>query len=336
MARISITGSEDVIDAGRGSILDAALAAGVPFPHGCMSGECGGCKCRILSGEIRHDGHSPDALSESERAQGYALACRARPIGDVRLALPQPVLPVLRAEARVVAKTMVTHDIVKLTVALETPIAYRGGQFFKLQCQGKAARSYSPAHPYTGDSIEFHIRKVCGGQLSQHIFEVLSVGDSLSLEGPYGDAYWQGQPGEPLLLVAGGTGLAPIKAVLHAALADGAQDIRVYHGVRAMHDLYDGAEIAALPGVRYTPVLSQHDGEGALRTGHVHEAVATDLLRLDGYRIYVAGPPPMVDAVKALAAARGVERSQIHADAFHATEPARRHWSKRLLGWLRS
>lgn len=317
---------------GRQTLLEAALAAGVPFPHQCMSGECGACKCRVLDGQVEHGPHLPEALSADERAQGLVLACRSRARGPVavewllperaRAALPPP----RQLQLRVTCKTRAAHDVIRLRVeAKGQALHFLPGQYARLRVGRLPARSYSMAGLPGEGELEFHIRQVPQGLVSGHIAQQLEVGDTLRLEGPFGSATWQGvQPG-PLLLVAGGTGLAPVMSILRAALDDGHADIHLYHGVRDERDLYDSERLTALHAdgrLRYTPVLSAPAAATPRRTGFVHEALARDFPRLDTAALYAAGPPPMVEAVRAHALAAGLDAQHIAADAFHPAAPA--------------
>ena len=333
MAQISIRQWAAPIECGRKqTLLDAALAAGVPFPHNCMSGECGACKCRVLTGDIEHGPHLPEALSTDERAQGLVLACRSRPKGPVAVEwlLPQRIraaAPAARAwRAQVVDKHWATHDVVRLRLAVQgKAMHFLPGQFVRLRVGRLPARSYSMANTAGEGELEFHVRLVPQGLVSGHIARHLEVGDGVRLEGPFGTATWQGVPPGRLLLAAGGTGLAPIKAVLRAALDEEHPDIHLYHGVRDERDLYDVEELTALHAqqrLHYTPVLSAPTQSTVRRTGWLHEAIARDHPRLHGATVFTAGPPPMVDGVRAHALAAGVSAEHIAADAFHAAAPA--------------
>ena len=224
MALISIAQWPQPIEAGRLRVLEAALDAGVPFPHGCGSGECGTCKCQLLSGKVTLDKYSPDALSDAERDAGMILACRARVVSDVSLrwlSTAAPPLPMVKVKARVSHVGRIAHDVVVLTLTLpgNVSFSFRPGQFAKLRFGKLPTRSYSMANQPGERQLEFHIRMVPGGMVSQHIASALMVGDPVEVRGPFGDAYWDGAESAkegPLLLLAGGTGLAPILSVLDA------------------------------------------------------------------------------------------------------------------------
>jgi NAD(P)H-flavin reductase/ferredoxin len=344
MALIRISQWPEPVEAGRLRILEAALDAGVPYPHGCGSGECGGCKTRLLSGHVTLDRYSPDALTDAERADGLILACRARLASDIEvrwLSATAP-LPMVKLGARVAGLQAVAHDVVVVSLALPdgASFTFRPGQFAKLRMGSLPARSYSMANQPGDKQLEFHVRVVDGGLVSSYVAQHLRVGDPVEVRGPFGDAYWEDDGTAkhgPLLLLAGGTGLAPILSVLDAALGDGfpAEQIHVYHGVRSERDLYAGQQLAARVrerGFRFVPVFSDTPSVRA-RSGLLHEVVAEDFADLAAARVHVAGPPPMVDAVKALARQRGVSADRIRADAFVTTEPAKKTLWERITGW---
>jgi CDP-4-dehydro-6-deoxyglucose reductase/ferredoxin-NAD(P)+ reductase (naphthalene dioxygenase ferredoxin-specific) len=336
MPKIQIDQWPEPIEAGKKRVLEAALDAGVPFPHGCNSGECGSCRCELTSGEIRSDSYSPHALSEADRERGFFLACRARPVGDIKLRwLSQAVaMPVVKANARVTKIERASDDVIVVRMALPEGMSFNfhPGQFAKLRFGKSPVRSYSMASQPGAPELVFHIRVVPDGQASGHVDKALKVGDFVEVQGPFGDAYWDGRKDAPLLLLAGGTGLAPMMSVLDAAIRDGqaAEHIHLYHGVRSGRDLYALEHLqdwADEHGFRFVPVLLEGEGH---RKGHLHEALAEDFPDLSSAHIYTAGPPPMVEAIQALAVARGASGDRVRADAFFASEPE----SKGLWGRL--
>jgi NAD(P)H-flavin reductase/ferredoxin len=333
--------SEPVPAARRQTILTAALDAGVPFPHVCGVGECGSCKCELQQGDVATDDCSPDALSDDERARGLILACRSRPLGDVRLRwLSTTVpMPVRTLQAEVAGVERVTADVVLLTLQLadDAHFDFRPGQFAKLSFGRLPPRSYSMATQPRQRRLLFHIRVLPEGLVSGHVAHTLRRGEAVTVHGPFGDTCWDAPPSdEPLLLLAGGTGLAPMLSVLDAALASGQrpQRIHLYHGVRSEGDLYAGAPLrqhAARTGFRFVPVYAQPKDPGR-RAMHLHQAVGEDFASLRDTRVYVCGPPPMVDAVKALALERGAAPERIRADPFFAAEAPKRSLWQRITG----
>lgn len=357
MPKIYIDEWPQPIEAGRLRILEAALDAGVPFPHGCGSGECGTCKCRLLEGEVKRDRHSPDALSDEEIEQGLILACRSRPLTDVMVRWLSDSTPaaMVKHDAVVGRIEQASHDVVLLTVQLseDQDFPFRAGQFAKLRFARLPARSYSMASQPGERELVFHIRIRPEGRVSQYVAHELRPGDPVEVRGPFGEAYWQGsdrpatgrngeasegtmhEHADHLLLLAGGTGMAPILSVLDAALRDGHDPHRidVYHGVRTPSDLYAARELhqrASDFGLRFVPVYAE-GGPG--RTGLLHDAIGQDFSDLGASLIHVAGPPPMVDAVRGLAQRRGAAPQRIRADAFHPSEPEKRSLWERITAW---
>ena len=344
MALIHIEQWPRPVEAGRLRILEAALDAGVPYPHGCGSGECGTCKSQLISGEVTLDRYSPEALSETERASGLILACRARVSSDVTvrwLSAAQP-LPMVKLTARVFEVQRVAHDVVVLTLSLPPgeALAFRPGQYAKLRVGKLPARSFSMANQPGQGRLEFHVRLLPQGLVSGFMAKQLKAGDGVEVRGPFGDAFWDAQEARgdgPLLLLAGGTGLAPIVSVLDAALRDGVpgQRIHLYHGVRGERDLYAGAQLAARAseqGFRFVPVYSDEPAP-PVRSGLLHEAVGQDFSSLAATHIHVAGPPSMVDAIKELALRRGASADSVRADAFFAAQPEKKGLWERITAW---
>lgn len=310
------------------TILEAALAQGVAYPHGCRSGNCGACKSRHLGGDIELAPYSDYALTAAERAAGLILACRATPWSDAEVAWLDSdelvVHPQRQLTCRVAGLEQATHDIriVRLEIAGGGPFSFSAGQFAQVTFAGLPPRDYSMANRPDQPGLEFHIRQLGGGTASVYAATQLALGDRVTVEGPFGTSYLRERHTGPILAIAGGSGLAPIKSIVETALARGmAQPIRLYFGVRDARDLYGEPAMAALaaahPNFQFIPVLSTPSGPTARRTGFVHHAVAAELGDTDGMKAYLAGPPAMVEAATALLAERGLRREDLHADAFY-------------------
>ncbi|HEV7371872.1 2Fe-2S iron-sulfur cluster-binding protein [Arenibaculum sp.] len=309
------------------TILEAALAGGVPYPHGCRSGNCGACKSQLLAGEVDLAPHSDYALGPEERARGLILACRAVPWEDCEVAWLEEEDTVLhpsrRLSCRVVSVERATHDIrvLRLAVVSGGPFSFSAGQFASLTFDGLPARDYSMANRPEEAELEFHVRDM-GGRVSRHVAERLRPGDDVTVTGPSGTAHLREGHTGPILAVAGGSGLAPVKSVVETALARGMrQPIHLFFGARDERDLYllDRFEAlaAAHPNFRFVPVLSAPEGPTGRRTGYVGEVAAAALPDLDGCKAYLAGPPAMVEGTVPLLEARGMRAADIHADAFY-------------------
>jgi naphthalene 1,2-dioxygenase ferredoxin reductase component len=340
MPNIHLPDWPNAIPVGRQSILDAALDAGVPFPHGCRSGECGGCKCTLVQGEVRRAACSPDALSAEEQAQGFILACRSHPITDVHVQwLASPAAsPTRTLQATVADVRHVTHDVVLLTLALPDGDAlnFLPGQYAQLQFGRLPWRNYSMANQPNSHELTFHVRVVPDGRVSNHVATQTQRGDRVTVQAPMGHAVWDAPSDAPLLLLAGGTGLAPMLSVLDAALLDGQSpdSIHLFHGARSAADLYaldSLTQRSTSQGFKFTTACALASDVG-VPGQHLHEALAEHVQDFSQAKIYVAGPPPMVDAVKALALKRGAAAHHVHADAFYAAPPSKPSLWQRITG----
>ncbi|MHC3004777.1 2Fe-2S iron-sulfur cluster-binding protein [Gordonia metallireducens] len=293
-------------------MLDAFLRNGVWVPNSCNQGTCGTCKVRVVRGSVDHPPAPDSVLSVAEQEQGFVLSCQTTPASDVDIEPPaeDPGSPrhVLRDIAGTVGSvTEIAADTVSVTVLLDQPLEFTAGQYVELTVpETTETRPYSMANPPSEpDKLEFHIRRQPGGLATEGwIFQTLDVGDPVTMSGPWGDFCYEPDESEGLVLLAGGTGLAPLKAVARAALeADPAREIHVYHGVRTRAELYDvdfwEGLAATHHGVRYIPCLSREQWSG--RTGYVGDAMMEDIPSCRNHAAYLCGPPAMVEAgVKAL------------------------------------
>ena len=317
------------------TILAAAIRAGVPLPYGCKDGACGSCKCMKRSGEVRQGRHQGRALSASEAEAGFVLTCCAHALGDVVLASNRvgsaDALPVRRMPARVQALSRSSHDVMRLHLQLPPGQALRfhAGQYIEFILRDGTRRSYSMANaPHTldqpGACIELHIRHMPGGRFTDHVFGAMKEKDVLRIEGPYGSFYLREDRAKPVVLLASGTGFAPIKALLeHMKFAGTERPVSLYWGGRRPEDLYMDAWVRALlpamPNLRYVPVLSDaapsDNWEG--RRGFVHRAVMEDFADLSGCQVYACGAPVVVESARRdYVAERGLPPDEFFADAF--------------------
>lgn len=305
----------------RETLLQAALREGLPFPNSCRVGGCGSCKCRLVEGEVDELTESGYLLSADELDRGTILACQSRPRSAVRIEveLAREAVP-----GEIVEQTRLTHDITALTVQLDAALDYRPGQFARLTLDGldDVTRSYSFATPPSADGrVQFFVRHVPGGRFSGHVHREDLVGQGLAVEGPDGD-FWLREGEAPLILVAGGSGLAPILALLQAAADAGcARPATLLFGARTRRDLYALDAIEAIAerwnaSFHFVPVLSEVDdddewpGARGLVTAHIGAHLAPRS------HAYLCGPPAMVDAAIDVLAERGVDRDDMHFDRF--------------------
>ncbi len=315
-------------------ILAAAIRAGIGLPYGCRDGACGSCKSRLLDGRVIHGAHQVRTLPPDEEAAGWVLPCCATPQTDcvieARTVAGAGEHPVLKMPARVATLSRPAPDVVVMKLQLPATVAlrYRAGQYVEFILRDGARRSYSMANAPetlgTPPMIELHLRHMPGGLFTDHVFGTMKEKDILRLEGPMGTFFLREDSDAPMVLLASGTGLAPIKAIVEHLRGRGNQRAAVlYWGCRRRADLYlhDWAmeAAAALPWLRYVPVLSEPTADDAWtgRTGLVHEAVAADLPDLSGHQVYACGAPAMVDAAQRDLVARcGLPAEQFFADSF--------------------
>jgi CDP-4-dehydro-6-deoxyglucose reductase, E3 len=294
------------------SVLTAALRQGVMLPYGCKNGACGSCKGKILSGAVDYGHYHARVLTEDERAHGKALFCQARPLGELviecRTIGAAKDLAVRLLPCRVQKLDKVADDvvIVQLKLPANERLQFLAGQYIDFLLKGGERRSFSMANPPHADElIELHIRHVPGGSFTDHVFGKMKERDILRLEGPLGSFFLREDSSKPIVLVASGTGFAPIKSIIESALHRKVERPMVlYWGGRRPKDLYLNAlaQKWALEHrqFRYVPVASEARPEDAWsgRSGFVHRAVMQDLPDLSGTQVYACGVPAMIDAAR--------------------------------------
>ncbi|GCE37389.1 probable phenol hydrolase [Rhodococcus wratislaviensis] len=331
---VTVSGHDDAFPVAAGnSVLEAALRANHWLPHACSQGTCGTCKIRVLCGEVDHGAADETILTADDRASGLALACQAKPRGDLTIApvndadSGRPMHPLRDYRGTVRELSDIARQTRRLVVELDQPMEFDAGQYTELIVPGSGvARQYSMANPPSEQRLlEFHIRQTEGGlATSGWIFDTLAVEDRIELRGPLGQfGIVEPQP-EPAILIGGGTGLAPLKSIVrHALDTDLLPSIHLYHGGRREADLYDVEHFRAIeaadPRFHYHPVLSEEGWSGA--TGMVTDAVLNDFASCRGHSAYLCGPPAMVAAaVKALKRRRMSPRL-IFKEEFSASTP---------------
>ncbi len=305
------SGRQFTCEAGE-SILTAALRAGVGLPYGCKNGACGSCKGRLLAGSVEHGKHQERALSAAEEAAGSALFCCAQPQSDVtieaREVLGAGEFPIKKVPARVSTLERVSDDVILLSLQLPATerMQYKAGQYIEFLLKDGKRRSYSMANaPHTDALMSLHIRHLPGGLFTDHVFGAMKERDILRFEGPLGTFFLREESDKPMVLLASGTGFAPIKAIIeHAVHLKLTRPMHLYWGGRRPQDLYLHSlceEWArTLPNFRYTPVVSDalpEDGWQG-RSGFVHRAVMADLPDLSGFQVYACGAPIMVESAQ--------------------------------------
>ncbi|ALP52072.1 CDP-6-deoxy-delta-3,4-glucoseen reductase [Candidatus Tenderia electrophaga] len=314
-------------------ILDAAIRHGLSLQYGCRNGVCGACKAKVVEGEIRYDNGLPAALNEAEDAVGQVLLCSAKAVTDLVIEAHEigsgSEVPVRKMPARVVKLERLATDVMRLYLKLPDSerLQFLAGQYLDILLPDGRRRSFSMANPPHDDAlIELHVRLIEGGEFTAHVFNRMQEKDILRIEGPYGSFTLQEDSQRPMIFIAGGTGLAPIKAIIEHALQEGVtRPMHIYWGVRAPADLY----LADLPrawaqhaNIRYTPVLSEPRPEDNWpgRRGLVHDAVLQDFDDLFNYDVYASGPPAMVEAVRQGVILKGLASQHFFFDSFDFAE----------------
>ncbi len=315
------------------AILAAAIRQGVGLPYGCKDGACGSCKCKLVEGRVIHGVHQTKALSPEEEAAGLMLTCCAAPQTDIVLEariVPVGDTPVRKLPCRVLSIEKRAPDVAVLQLQLPANDAfkYRAGQYVEFILRDGSRRSYSMANgpeSLTGKpGIELHIRHMPGGKFTDIVFSTLKEKDLLRVEGPFGSFFLRDDSDKPIVLLASGTGFAPIKSIIEHMQAKAiTRPAVLYWGCRSLADLYlhDWAVEAArnLPNLRYVPVLSEPKPEDAWtgRTGLVHQAVIADLSDLSGHQVYACGAPIMVESAQHDFIERcALPKDEFFADAF--------------------
>ena len=322
-------------------ILSAAIRQGVGLPYGCRDGACGSCKCRLLEGRVIHGVHQAKALSADEEAAGWILTCQAAAQTDV--VLEARTVPgagdfaIRKMPTRVTSISKPAPDVAILQMQLPANdrLQYRAGQYIEFILRDGARRSYSMANaPHTQldqPGIELHLRHLPGGQFTDHVFSAMKEKEILRMEGPFGSFFLREDSDKPMILLASGTGFAPIKAIIeHLRHANSQRRAVLYWGCRSKPDLYlhDWAEGAAhaMPLLTYIPVLSEPKPEDAWtgRTGLVHHAVMHDHPNLLQHQVYACGAPIMVEsAQRDFVMKCGLPDDEFYADSF--TSEADKH-----------
>jgi propane monooxygenase reductase subunit len=316
-----------------GTILDAAFRQGYSLVHGCREGQCSACKAFLLEGEVSLKRYSTFALSDTEEASGYTLLCRAMPDSDLTVDLlhvPEDYRlahAISEGSCTVESAEQLTHDIYRLVLAIDEPAEfdYTPGQYLDLHVPATdLRRSFSMANLPGDGKVEFLIRSYSGGAFSGLLERGLEPGSPVGFTGPYG-AFKLAESDRDILMVAGGSGMAPVLALLRQLAERGSdRKVRFFYGARTDDDLFykDVVEElgSRLADFSYSEVLSDPNGSGWCGpTGFVHEAASKALAdgELSKPEVYTCGPPPMIDAlVDELTTVHGVEESDIAYDKF--------------------
>jgi CDP-4-dehydro-6-deoxyglucose reductase, E3 len=316
------------------ALLAAAIRQGIGLPYGCKDGACGSCKCKLIEGSVTHGPHQLKALSPEEEAQGFILTCCGVAHSDVviesRQVTDESAYPIKKMPSRVSSLARASHDVMVLRLQLPAgePFKYHAGQYVEFLLRDGVRRAYSMGNaPHTQaqtPGIELHIRHMPGGVFTEQVFGTMKEKDILRIEGPYGSFFLREDSPKPMVLVASGTGFAPIKALIeHLQFKGITRPAVLYWGGRRPADLYMNewvlAKVAEMPNLSYVPVISNAlpEDNWSGRTGFVHKAVLEDLPDLSSYQVYACGAPIVVDSARAdYSALAGLPPEEFYADSF--------------------
>lgn len=313
------------------TILAAGIRQAINLPYGCKDGACGSCKCKKISGSVTHGAHQSKALSDEEEAQGWVLTCCASAISDVvlesRQVTAEGAFAIKKMPTRISLMEKKSADVMRLVLQMPASevFKYHAGQYIEFLLPAGLRRSYSMASaPHLiGQGLELHIRHMPGGQFSDQVFGTLKEKDILRIEGPYGSFYLREDSSKPIILLASGTGFAPIKALIEDLQFKGiTRQVTLYWGGRRPADLYMSdwvlSKVNEMPNLRYVPVISDATPEDNWhgRTGFVHQAVLQDLPDLSPYQVYACGAPIVVDSAQRDYLRAGLSNDDFFADAF--------------------
>jgi CDP-4-dehydro-6-deoxyglucose reductase len=330
------TGRSFAVEEGE-TVLEAALRQGIGLPYGCKNGACGTCKARVVDGTVKHTQHSSSALPPAEQAKGLALLCSALPQTDLSIEAREITgfgdIPIRKMPARIAKIERVAPDVAIVSVQLPVNfrLQFRAGQYMDVILKDGARRQYSIATaPHADELLQLHIRHTPGGVFTDRLFGVVEPAikerEIVRIEAPLGTFFLREDSERPIVLLAGGTGFAPIKAIAEHIFHKGinaTRPVALYWGARAKRDLYM-ADLplrweALQPNFRYVPVLSEPAPEDLWpgRVDFVHRAVMQDMPDLSAAQVYACGAPVMVDAARRdFTGDCGLPDDQFFADAF--------------------
>lgn len=307
------------------SVLEAALRQEVKLAHECTFGGCGTCRMKIVEGSVGYE-EFPMALTPEEAQQGYALACQARPQCDLVISV-EPALESIcepqRCTALVKELRWFTPEVANLQLELPdlSSFKYLPGQYMNVHLGDGTHRSFSMASLPNACRVDFHVRRIPGGRFTDSHLEKLASGHVLDVELPLGTFRYHSEDYRPIVMVATGTGLAPIKSMLESLMDDpDCPPVSLYWGMRSEAGLYLDQEIRhwapRLYEFQYVPVLSRASGQWQGKRGHVQAAVLADIGDLSEHSIYMCGSPAMINDAKQAFLAHGADLEHIYTDGF--------------------
>ncbi len=325
--KLVVDSHEPITLASKETVLNGALRAGMDFPYSCKVGGCAACKCKLVSGKVKELTDKSYLLSKEEIQQNYILGCQSIPVSDVVVKLPENPLAHQRTSGVIVRQDRLTHDIAEISIRLQDAIRYLPGQYASLQAVGTdiPARCYSFAHAASeqGTSeISFFVRIVPNGRMSNWLLSPQALDQRVEVKASLGEFHLRAGKG-PMVCIAGGSGLAPLIALLEGAVNTdaAARDVFLLMGARTQRDLYYREQIQVLQKqwrgrFEYIPVLSEEPADSGWTgmRGWVTDAITPEITR--DAQGYLCGPPPMIDAAITRMTGQGVTKEQIYFDKF--------------------
>lgn len=318
------------------TVLQAAIDAGLNLPYGCRNGACGSCKAKIISGKVMHTDYQSSAMTDAELVAGNTLLCCAMALEDLTIScrevgglsgIKPRILP-----ARVAKKEQLAHDVIALHLQLPASerLQFLAGQYIEFILKDGQRRSFSVANaPHDSEFIQVHMRIIPNGVFTNFVANELQEKAIMRLEAPFGSFFLRKDSEKPVIFVATGTGIAPIKGIIEDMLHNNVKrDIALYCGARHVDDLYlhELCEkwAAFTPHLKYTPVLSKphisDNWQG--KTGYVQNAILQDIQDLSGYQVYACGSPNMINDTRTLLIKNGLPEEEFFSDAFTFSHPA--------------
>ncbi|MFV1984486.1 MAG: CDP-6-deoxy-delta-3,4-glucoseen reductase [Thiohalomonadales bacterium] len=331
MKTVTILPSKHSFSAARHeTVLDAALRQGYSLSYGCRNGACGSCVSKLMEGKVDYPNGTPPTLITDEHGEEAIVLCQAIPLTDITIEANEidaiKDIPVKTLPCRVILIEHLTHDVIEMRLKLPVTerLQFLAGQYIDFLLKDGRRRSFSIANtPHNDEFIELHIRHIQDGQFTGRVFDEIHEKDILRIEGPKGSFYIREASHRPSIMMAGGTGIAPIKAMVEYSLAANLKNpIHIYWGAESLRDLYMHEVLLKLATkyehIQYTPVLNNPVPEDNWkgRTGYVHLSVMDDYPDLSEYDLYGSGPPVMVYAGRDSFPENGLDLKNYYSDAF--------------------
>jgi len=302
------------------TVLGVLLRHGEPIPYSCTEGYCHTCTLSAVKGNPSPE--SQNNMTPKEKASNCFLSCICKVENDLEVAIPgKNTIPVY--QTRVVLKTKLNDEMVRLKLLILNPFSYKAGQFINIHKPDGIVRSYSLASvPQLNESIELHIQKIDGGKMSPWLADTVQPGDTVEISGPHGECFYTpGKENQPLLMIATGSGLAPLWGIVRDAIRQNhTGEIHLFHGSREPERLYYFRELRALARntahFHYYPCISGKNVPDDYQAGRANQVAMEKFPSLKGMRLFLCGHPGMVESMTQAGKAAGLSDSDILADPF--------------------